>query len=261
MKIAMTTKRLPGFCNDFEQFVEARGHQVQFVKMDSLCLGDNNKNKNNKILSTDLFVLKSKHLFFIYAGLQAKAQGIPVIPDPHTSFLIRNRLEFPLLARRANIETSRCFFGHYDEVKKRLTPEHFPLLLKTMVGSGSDGIRIINSVEELPETTFLYLEHLYRGEHMLVYFIENEIRVFRKKPFVGEQSPVEALPLSDDVASLVKGWQKSTGLAFGDLDLIRTEEDNRLVLVDPGTFPQFSHWEGAVELVSESILKFYYDAR
>jgi hypothetical protein len=134
---------------------------------------------------------------------------------------------------------------------------------KRIVGSGSVGVEMVASKAQLPETTerHLYLEQFVRGQHLLVYFIENEVRVYEKQPFVSGREPVTPVAVDDDVVAAIHRWKEVTGLAFGHLDFVRDEHTRELMLVDAGPFPQFRHWPGASERVSAIVLTHLTGAR
>ncbi len=251
MKIAVMTKKRWGFFEKFERILKGKGHTVQALDLSNLVI-------DQRFLEYDLVVLKSKQLFFLYAGFYAKSHGIPVIPDPEMCQKISNRLEFPFVARKAGISTPNFYVGFPDTLEHQLSEDHFPLVLKRIVGTGSKGVEMVSSMDELTfnDNRFLYLEEYISGQHLLVFFIDEEIAVFEKEPFVNEHHPVKLLPLDSDIEDTVRRWRKETGLRFGHLDLIRECGTGGLVLVDPGAFPQFLHWKGAPEMVARICLEY-----
>ena len=166
------------------------------------------------------------------------------------------RIERPFLAERAGIATPRFCFASPQAVRERLAESDFPLVRKRIVGSGSVGVELVERKAQLPTTTdqHVYLEQFVRGQHLLVYFVENQIRVYEKQPFVSGREPVTPMAVADDVAAAVDRWKRATGLALGHLDFVRDERTRVLMLVDAGPFPQFRHWPGAAEHVSAMIL-------
>lgn len=250
MKIAVMTKKRWGFFEKFESILKGEGHTVEAIDLSNLVVDD-------RFLEYDLVVLKSKQLFFLYAGFYAKSHGIPVIPDPEICRKISNRIEFPFIARKARISTPDFYMGFPETLKRQLSEDYFPLVLKGIVGTGSKGVKMVGSMDELSFTgnRFLYLEEYIQGQHLLVFFIDEEITVFEKEPFVNEHHPVKVLPLDRDIKDTVGRWRNETGLRFGHLDLIRESGTGKMVLVDPGAFPQFLHWKGAPEMIARICLE------
>jgi hypothetical protein len=250
MRIAVLTKRHWGFCAVFRNYAERRGHEVASFDLTNLAVDDT-------LGEFDLVVLKSKQLFFLYAGFHAKALGVAVVPEPQVCKQICTRIESPFLAARAGIATPRFYFASPKALREGLAARDFPLVRKRIVGSGSVGVELIRCHAQLPQTTdqHLYLEEFVPGQHLLVYFIEDVIRAFEKQPFVSGREPVRPIGLPDDVASAVERWKRVTGLEFGHLDFVRDDRTNAPVLVDSGPFPQFWHWPEAAERVSSIVLR------
>jgi hypothetical protein len=249
MRIALLTKRHTGLCAVLAARARGAGHEVASFDLSTLVVDDT-------LATFDLVVQKSKQLYFLYAGVHAKALGVTVVPDPHVSRAVTTRIEMPFVAARAQIATPRFWFASPDAIHERLPASAFPLVRKRIVGSGSADVELIASKTDLPPTSdrHLYLEQFVRGQHLLVYFIEDDTRVYEKQPFVSGREPVTPLAVAADVAAAVDRWKRTTGLAFGHLDFVRDERTQALMLVDAGPFPQFRHWPGAAERVSAIVL-------
>lgn len=249
MRVAVMTKRRTGFVEVLEACGRRDGHDVTLFGLADLAVDD-------RLASFDLVVLKSKQLFFLYAGSHAQALGVRVAPDPHVAKQVSTRIEMPFLAQRAGIATPGFWFATPDVIGEQLAASHFPLVRKRIVGSGSTGVELVESKARLPATTdrHLYLEECVPGRHMAVYFVEGDIAAFEKRPFASGREPVEPIAVEDDVAAAVGRWRRTTGLAFGKLDFVRDDRTAGLVLVDAGVFPQFRHWPGAAERVSALLL-------
>jgi hypothetical protein len=202
--------------------------------------------------------LKSKKLFLVYAGYLAESIGIAVIPRPDITHKVSNRIQFPFIAREAGIRTPNFYMGFPETIRKTLSKTGFPLMLKRIVGTGSRGVELVKSIDEIANSRrrFLYLEQYIFGQHLLCYFIEDDIMVFEKAPFENEHFQVKFCAVDRDIADLVRRWQYATGLQFGHLDLIREKGTGELVLVDPGVFPQFTHWPGAPERIANICLRY-----
>ncbi|MHA1731771.1 MAG: ATP-grasp domain-containing protein [Promethearchaeota archaeon] len=249
MKIAVFSKKRAGFTDYLDRVAGERGHSVHVFDLDNLQVGEN-------LLAYDLAVLKTKQLFFLYAGFYAQAHGVPVVPDPEVTRQVSNRLEFPFLARRAGIPTPKFLVGFPGVLEEQLRDDDFPLVLKRIVGGGSRNVTLVRSTCDIPPTRdrFLYLEEFLEGEHLLVYYVGGEVKCFEKKPFTNEHAPVKEVGVDDDVAGAVERWEGVTGTSFGHLDFVRLEATGELVLVDPGAFPQFTHWAEGRERVAELVL-------
>ena len=252
MNIAMYTKKQKGFFEDFRPAVEKLSHRVFPINLANLAVDDS-------IGKYDMVILKSKQLFFIYAAHLAESMGIPVIPGPDITHKVSNRIQFPFIAQSAGIRTPNFYMGFPETIRKTLSEADFPFVLKGIVGSGSSGIKLIRSMDDIGDTNkrFLFLEEYISGRHLLCYFIDDDIMVFEKEPLKNEHHPVISRSTEIDITDAVRRWQNATGLRFGHLDLVREDGTGEPVLVDPGAFPQFTHWPGAPERIAHICLEYH----
>lgn len=223
-----------------KNFFENEGFNVTIFTMENLVI-------NESLLKKDFYILKSKSLFFLYAGYYIKANNIPVIPDPHISFKLKNRIESHFLLKNVGLSVPDFYLGTPKNLKDQLQSNNFPLVLKPIMGSGSRGVRIIESIEDLNNETnnILYLEKYIEGVHYNVYFIENDVCTLVKAPLSNEHADMVKIDTPNDIKKLVKKWKNyHNGQAlFGHLDIVREHISNELYVVDPGSFPEFSNWK------------------
>ena len=145
------------------------------------------------------------------------------------------------------LKVPQFFLGTPDTLKNQLDIEDFPLILKPMMGSGSRGIRIIDSKNKLNSgiDEILYLEKFITGEHYNVYFIGDDICTSKKPPLVNEHAGMDHIQTPDDIKDIINKWKRylKDKILFGHLDIVREEGSNDLYIVDPGSFPEFSNWK------------------
>lgn len=124
------------------------------------------------------------------------------------------------------------------------------------MGSGNKGVKIIRSHEDLKSNSkeILYLEDYINGIHYNVYFIDNEICTLIKPPLAHEHVDMKKIETPDDIRDIIKKWRSffNGDLLFGHLDIVREESSNKLYIVDPGSFPEFTNWKCIISPV-ESI--------
>jgi hypothetical protein len=115
------------------------------------------------------------------------------------------------------------------------------------MGSGSRGVKVITSVQELKREgkKNLYLENFIKGTHYNVYFIDDNICTLIKPPLSNEHVDMEKVKTPNDIKKLIKIWRSSLGKypLFGHLDIVREESSKDLYVVDPGSFPEFTNWK------------------
>ena len=240
MKIGILSKRKGMLTGKLKEYFENTNFEVKIYTLDNL-------NINDSLLENDFFILKSKKLFFLYAAYYIEANNIPVIPNPNLSYMQKNRIESHFLIKRAGLNVPDIFMGTPETLKISFQTRDFPLILKPIMGSGGQGILKIKSVEDLnfDHNNILYLERYIAGEHYIAYFIGDEVCTLIKPPLSNEHVDMEKINTPDDIKKAIEKWRKYLDghALFGHLDMIREKVTNKLYIVDPGSFPEFSNWK------------------
>jgi hypothetical protein len=254
MNIGILSKRTTMLAGKIKRYYENKGFNVTIYTLKNLAI-------NETLFKNDFYILKSKNLFFLYAGFFLKANNIPVIPNPQVSFKLKNRIQSYFFLEKAGLLTPRFYFGTTETLINQLDSNIFPLILKPIMGSGSNGVKVINSIKELKaeENKILYLEDFIKGIHYNVYFIDNCICTLVKPPLSNEHVDMEEVETSKDIRELIKKWRLflAENNLFGHLDIVRDELSKELYVVDPGSFPEFTNWMGSgapVEKICNLIL-------
>ena len=240
MKIGILSKRKTMMAKKLKDCLESKGFTVKIYTLENLVI-------NDTLLNNDLFILKSKSLFFLYAGFFLEANNIPVIPKPQISFLQKNRIQSHFLMKKIGLINPEIYLGTADTVRTKLDLKDFPFILKPIMGSGSKGVRIIRTHKDLKSenNSILYLEKYINGIHYNTYFIGNEICTLIKPPLSHEHVDMKKIDTPDDIREVIKKWKNyfNGDLLFGHLDIVREESSNKLYVVDPGSFPEFTNWK------------------
>jgi len=238
MKIGILSKRTTMFTDKLKNNLENRGFVVTIYTLENLVINEN-------LLNNDFYILKSKNLFFLYAGYYLEANNIQVIPKPHVSFIQKNRIQSNFLIKKIGILTPEIYLGTVDTFRNELS--EYPYILKPIMGSGSKGVKIIRSVEDLEISIdkILYLEKYIKGVHYNVYFIGDSICTLIKPPLSNEHVDMKKIDTTDDIENLIKKWKSyfNGDVLFGHLDIVREEFSHKLYVVDPGSFPEFTNWK------------------
>ena len=74
MKIGILSKREGHFAGEIQKHLKINGHDVKIYTAENLHV-------NEILLNRDLYILKSKHLLYLYAGYYLESNIIPVIPN------------------------------------------------------------------------------------------------------------------------------------------------------------------------------------
>ena len=259
MKIGILSKRTGNFVGKIKSYFESNGHQVSIYTATNLCI-------NASLLENDFYILKSKHLIYLYAGYFLEANKIPVIPNTSISYIHKDRIESSFAMKRAGLLVPFIYMGNINTLNKQLQNSYFPLISKPILGSGSNGIRVYKTFEDFtPDYEEpLYLEKYIEGTHYLAYFIGDNLCIFEKQPLANEHGKTILIESDKEVEEYLRKWRQKYNLLFGHLDLVRENKTNKLFVVDAGTFPEFSNWKQEIDPVSsvcKLILKKYQEIR
>ena len=256
MNIGILSKRIGFLTGKLKNFFENIGHNTMIYTKENLCIDES-------LLENDFYILKSKHLIpFIYAGFYAESKGIPVIPNSEISRKHKNRLEAYLLIKNAGLIYPQWYYGTPEAIKKNLRQDNFPLILKPLEGSGSKGIKVLQDFSNLEDINdkYIYMEQFIEGTHYTVYFIADRICAMEKIPLKNEHSEMTKRELSKEMKEIVLKWKNKYNLLFGHLDVVKEKNTDRYLVVDVGSFPEFTNWkcEGdPVSLIGNLILEEY----
>lgn len=259
MKIGILSKRKTGLTEKICAYYKDRGHQVTIFTENELAV-------NSSLFEYDFYILKSKSLLFFYTGYFLHLNHIPVIPDPIISYKHKHRVESYYSIRNCGLNPPKIYMGTTESINKQTNSLGYPFIVKPLMGSGSKGLKIIRNSGDLDyaPNTILYIEKFIEGTHYLAYFIDDQICVGKKQPFADEHAKVEIIAPVKDIQQALMLWKTKYNLLFGHLDMIRETSTGKLIVVDPGTFPEFSNWKGNEEPVPKIcnlILKRYQEKR
>jgi len=245
MKIGILSKRETGFTEKMQSYYEEKGFEAIIYTSKNLIV-------NKMLLENDFYILKSKQLLFLYAGYFLKANNIPVIPDPSISYKHKHRIESYYMIKNAGLNPPEIYLGTPKTIASQLNRLNYPFIVKPLMSSGSEGIKVINNSTDLDsiENKILYIEKFIEGTHYLSYFIDNHICVGEKQPLANEHSVVKIVTPDEDIKEALITWRDKYNLLFGHLDMIRENKTNKLIVVDSGTFPEFTNWKKGIDPLS-----------
>ncbi|MFX0023137.1 MAG: RimK family alpha-L-glutamate ligase [Candidatus Hermodarchaeota archaeon] len=238
LNIGILSKRKTMLAGNLKDCLEKKGNNVSIYTLENLVI-------NKSLLNHDFYILKSKSLFFLYAGFFLEANNKIVIPNPQTSFMLKNRIQSHFLMKKVSFFTPDIYLGTIDTFRNQLDEGDFPFILKPIMGSGSKGVKLIKNFDDLKSQNngIIYMEKFIRGTHYNVYFIGNEICTLIKPPLSNEHVDMRKVNTPLDIKDLLRRWIKyfDGELLFGHLDIVKEESTNNLYVVDPGSFPEFVH--------------------
>ena len=240
---------------DLSLYLQSKGHSVKIYTLNELTI-------NHELLKNDLFILKSKQLFFLYAGYFIESNNLPIYPRTEVAFKNKNRIEAYFLVKQAGLLSPNIYLGTKNILNSKLPYNLGPFIQKPIMSSGSKGIKIINKPDDIEaeDNEIVYIEKFINGTHYLAYFIQNEILVYEKKPLANEHTPVKEIDKTKDLQEIILKWKNFHDILFGHLDLVRDNNTDEIYIVDTGCFPEFSHWKNvtdAVKSIGDLILNLY----
>ena len=255
MNIGILSKRTTNFTAKIRNYFEQQDYNVKIYTKKNLSI-------NDSLMENDFFILKSKKMQFLYAGYFLEANNIPVIPNTKISFKCKNRIEASFLIKSLGFNSPQIFLGTFKAIKQELDKSLYPLISKPIMGSGSRGVKLINSFGDFKKDNnkIFYLEKFVVGIHYIAYFINDNVCVCEKKPLVDEHASVTLIKTPSDIRNIILKWKKKYNFLFGHLDIVRETTTNKLYVVDVGSFPEFSNWkckEDPVSRVGDIIIKRY----
>jgi len=114
-----------------------------------------------------------------------------------------------------------------------------------LTGSGGEGIKVIDSIKNFnPEDKkIFFFEQFIEGTHYNVTFIGDEVCTCVKPPLCPNNKEMDMISTPKDIEETVLKWKRAHDILFGHLDIVREQETDKLYIVDPGAFPQFSSWK------------------
>jgi len=243
------------FTGDLSHYLQSKGHIVKIYTLKNLVI-------NQDLLNNDLFILKSKQLFFLYAGYFIESNNLPIYPNTEIAFKNKNRIEAFFLVKQAGLLSPNIYLGTKDVLNRNLSYNLGLYVQKPIMSSGSKGIKIINNSDDIEtnDDEIIYMEDFIKGTHYLAYFILDDILVYEKEPLANEHSPVKEIEVTKNLLEIILKWKDTHGILFGHLDLVKEENTNKIYIVDTGCFPEFSHWKSntdAAKSIGDLILNLY----
>ena len=256
MRIGILSKREGNFTGKLRLYLQSKGHEVRIYTLKNL-------NINQELLENDFFILKSKQLFFLYAGYFIESNNLPIYPSPEIAFKHKNRIEAYFLIKQAGFLSPNLYLGTKEVLTRNLIYNSGTYIQKPIMSSGSKGVKIIAKSDDIEAEVdeIVYLEDFINGIHYLAYFINDDILIYEKEPLADEHAPVKEIEPTNDLKSLVINWKDKYDLLFGHLDLVKEKDTNKIYIVDIGCFPEFTHWKNdfdAVNYTGTLILNFYH---
>lgn len=134
-----------------------------------------------------------------FANNCEKSNLVFIGPTPDSIHLMGNKLEAKKFAKNAGLPILEGYSGTAKEILKKTNNPEFPILVKASAGGGGKGMKIVHSMEELPQA----LESAER--EALNYFGNGELYVER---FITQPRHIEVQVLGDHFGNLVHLFER-----------------------------------------------------
>jgi ribosomal protein S6--L-glutamate ligase len=213
----------------------------------------------------DAFVLKTVSDGPGLSILQgAGAAGIATVNDWRSIPLVRDKAVAFALARSRGLPFPATYFVADARFVGTMPPDTFPIVLKPVNGSSCEGIRLVESPEDLPrvdlgnEDGCFFLAQRYianEGYDVKLYNTGRQIyATVRRSPLHPEASVRERIiPVTPALREIAVRVGQTFGLDVYGIDLLHTSRG--WVGVDINDFPSFGLIPGAAAEIGETILE------
>jgi ribosomal protein S6--L-glutamate ligase len=247
--------------------LQARGHRVELIDPEatSYHLGD-----ERWLTGLDLIAARGRSWGLLCLLSWAEALGIPTVNRRGAIAAVHNKAEMAVALASARVPTPVTLLGHAPSAARRVAGWQYPLVLKPLFGDNGQGLKLVNSAEEMQglrwAEPFALAQQFVpgRGTDLKLYAIGDEVWAVRKpSPFTpGGPRPLDTRPEPPPPAELLAvspAWQelarrcgKLFGLELYGLDCIETP-DGPLV-IEVNEFPNYTGVPHADERLADYII-------
>ncbi len=190
----------------------------------------------------------------------ADTARIPVVNGYYSIQRARNKTQVAVALAHAKVHAARTLLADDASVLAGLPENWYPLILKSVYGDNSQGLRLIRKREELDLVSWndeLVLAQQYLpndGFDLKLYVCGERVFATRKpSPFSGDpRQPIQAIEPDSRLTALALQVKSVLGLEILGIDAIETPEGP--VVIEVNDFPNFTGVPGAAEHIAEHIL-------
>jgi ribosomal protein S6--L-glutamate ligase len=163
--------------------LQARGHEVVTIDPEALAaeVGD-----GAWLGDLDLVVGRGRSLALLCLLTAAERRGTTTVNRRAAIAAVHNKAEMAVTLAAAGVAMPRTFLGRMDDLVAQVPSSCYPLVLKPSFGDNCEGLRIVESRDELAELTWpepLVLAQQFLasdGNDLKLYGIADEVWAVRK---------------------------------------------------------------------------------
>lgn len=215
----------------------------------------------------DLIVIRGRSWPLLCLLAWAELRGISTLNCRAAIAAVYNKAEMAVALAASKVSTPLTFFGPVQRLASEAPQASYPLILKPMFGDNCQGLRVVNTPEELRELE--WPEPMALAQHFLpsdgydlkLYGIGDDIWAVRKpSPFCRNDGhairphhvEAELLPLSPELRDLGRRCGNLFGLEFFGVDCIQTGDGPMVIEVND--FPNYTGVPEANEKLAEYLV-------
>lgn len=213
-----------------------------------------------KLASTQFVLLRNKTPHALAWAKRQQQRNITVIPDPYSIERVKDRWLCRGMLAQTGVRLPEAIWGTPRDILDAPVFSLLPVILKQRHVHG-DPVQMIqtqphllHSLRYFSPQAELIVECCIPGNHCTAYFIDTEVFVLAKQPFLGDCSEMHRLcSPSANLLESVKRYQEATGLGFGKADFVQSS-DGQVYCVDGGVFPAFRNIPEASVLLARYLI-------
>jgi ribosomal protein S6--L-glutamate ligase len=233
--------------------LRSQGHCVTVIEPQSMAF---NIGDDHWVEKFDVVVARGRSWAVLSLLAWAEAHGTPSLNSRAAIAAVHNKSEMAVSLAAHRIPTPLTVLGTIEMLRSRVPADIFPLILKPIFGDNGQGLRVVESPQDLedlnwPEPVAL-AQHFVEGcdVDLKLYGIGDEVWAVRKRssfqdtrndlPFAsrsGDPNP-HFVRLTPEMQDLARRCRTAFGLELYGLDCLETREG--LVVIEVNDFPNYS---------------------
>jgi ribosomal protein S6--L-glutamate ligase len=236
--------------------LRARGHDVSTI--DPATVGAE-AHDGAWLDDLDLVVGRGRSLALLCLLTWAETRGTATINRRAAIAGVHNKAEMAVRLAGAGLPMPRTFLGTPDELLARAPPHCYPIILKPSFGDNCQGLRVVESPDELagiswPEPFVLAQQFLSTdGNDLKLYAIGRDVWAVRKpSPLRSQDGPCELVPPTSGRIDLARRCGELFGLDLYGVDCLETEAGT--VVVEVNEFPNYTGVPQADDRLADYVL-------
>lgn len=212
----------------------------------------------------DLLVGRGRSAALLCLLEWAEVQGILTINRQAAITAVYNKAHMSVRLAAGGIPVPTTYFGSIPQLAAAIAPASYPIILKPIFGDNSQGLRVIETPEEMASTAWVEPVALAQqylpndGYDLKLYGIGDEVWGVRKAspfnpPKTATGNGAERVELSPTLEELGRRCGRIFGLELYGVDCI--ERDGETLVIEINDFPNYTGVPQADERLADYVLR------